>query len=96
MFELGKYTEELHRKIGEEVAREKVDILICYGAASKYVVDQAKKEGMNEQNIYYFEDKNQILDLLKKEVKQGDVLLFKASNGMKFFDLATEIQKFLS
>ena len=31
-----------------------------------------------------------------QSVKQGDVLLFKASNGMKFFDLATEIQKFLS
>ena len=51
---------------------------------------------MNEQNIYYFDDKTKILELLKKEIKQGDVLLFKASNGMKFFDLATEIQNFLS
>lgn len=96
VLELGEYNEELHRKIGEEVAKEEVDILICYGDASRYVVDQAKKEGMNEQNIYYFEDKNQILDLLKKEVKQGDVLLFKASNGMKFFDLATELEKYIS
>ena len=59
-------------------------------------MDQARKEGMDEENIYYFEDKNQILDFLKEEIKKGDVLLFKASNGMRFFDLATEIEKFLS
>ncbi len=96
ILEVGEYNEELHRKVGKEVVNEKVDILICYGKASKYIVDQAKKEGMDEEYIHYFEDKNQILDFLKKEIKTGDVLLFKASNGMRFFDLATEIEKFLS
>ena len=96
ILEVGEYNEELHRKVGKEVVNQKVDILICYGEASKYIVDQARKEGMDEENIYYFEDKNQILDFLKEEIKKGDVLLFKASNGMRFFDLATEIEKFLS
>ena len=96
ILEVGKYDEELHRKVGTEVVKQKIDILVCYGKSAKYIVDQAKNEGMNEQNIYYFDDKTKILELLKKEIKQGDVLLFKASNGMKFFDLATEIQKFLS
>lgn len=96
ILELGEYNEELHRKVGKEVANEKIDILICNGESSKYIVDQAKKEGMNEKNIYYLENRNEILDLLKKEVKQGDVLLFKASNGMKFFDIATGFEKSLN
>ena len=95
ILEVGEYDEELHRKVGTEVVKQKIDILVCYGKSAKYIVDQAKNEGMNEQNIYYFDDKTKILELLKKEIKQGDVLLFKASNGMKFFDLATEIQEFI-
>ena len=95
VLELGEYNEELHRKIGKYVAEEGVDILIYYGEASKYVIDQAIKEGMNPKNIYDVKEKNQIIDLLKQKIKNGDVLLFKASNGMKFFDLATEIQEFI-
>ena len=77
------------------MAEEGVDILIYYGEASKYVNDQAIKDGMNPKNIYDVKEKNQIIDLLKQKIKNGDVLLFKASNGMKFFDLATEIQEFI-
>lgn len=96
ILELGNYSEDLHRKVGMEVVKEGVDILICYGKASKYIVEQAKKEGMKEKNIYYFSEKEEILELLKKEIKRGDVLLFKASNGMKFFDLATELIEYIS
>ena len=96
ILELGNYSEDLHRKVGMEVVKEGVDILICYGKASKYIVEQAKKEGMKEKNIYYFSEKEEILELLKKEIKRGDVLLFKASNAMKFFDLATELVEYIS
>ena len=32
--------------------------------------------------------KTQILEVLKEVVKPGDVVLWKASNGMKFYELA--------
>ena len=31
------------------------------------------------------------IDLLKTIAKQGDIILFKASNGMKFFELANSV-----
>lgn len=34
MFELGKYSKELHKKVGEEVIKNKIDILICSGTNS--------------------------------------------------------------
>ena len=93
MFELGKYSEELHRNVGREVVKNDIDLLICCGENSKFIEEQAKIEGMEESKIYYFEEKTDILDLLKSKMKRGDIILFKASNGMKFFDLATQLEK---
>ena len=91
MFELGNYSEELHRKVAKEVVKNKIDILICAGESAKYIVDQAKQEGM--ENIFYFENKDDILNKLKEITKPGDVILFKASNGMKFFELVENFKK---
>ena len=34
------------------------------------------------------ENKEEILEVLKEVIKPGDVVLMKASNGMKFYELA--------
>ena len=46
---------------------------------------------MNPENIYYLENKENIIDLLEKIAKPKDVILFKASNGMKFYELAERV-----
>ena len=51
---------------------------------------------MNENNIYYFENKEDIIKLLTKIMDKNDVILFKASNGMKFFDLVKELEEEMS
>ena len=88
MFELGEYAEKLHRLVGEEVYKNNIDILVCAGENAKLIADEALKCGMKKENIYYFEDKGNVLEFLKNEVEFGDVVLFKASNGMKFYELA--------
>ena len=91
MFELGKFSEELHRKVGKEVYKRKIDILVCSGKYAKEIAKEAEKEGMPKENIYYFEEKDEIVPFLKKFTKKGDILFFKASNGMKFYRLAEEL-----
>ena len=93
MFELGEYSETMHRKVGAEFVKEKIDILICCGENSKFICEEAKKLGADIQNIKHFEKREDILDFLKNNVKKNDVVLFKASNGMKFFDIANEFIK---
>ena len=92
MFELGEFSEKLHKKVGEEVYQNKIDILICSGKGAKDIVNEAKKLGMNKNNIYYFENKDEIIDFLKNNIKNNDIILFKASNGMRFFELADKIK----
>ena len=46
-----------------------------------------------KSNIFYFEDKNEIQEFIKKIWKKGDAILFKASNGMKFFEIVEKLLK---
>lgn len=93
MLELGEYSQELHEKVGEAVYQNKVDILLCAGKEAKYIAKKAQEMGMEEKNIYYFTDKNKMEEALNKMIKAGDIILLKASNGMKFFDIAERLQK---
>ncbi len=93
MFELGEYAKELHEKVGVEVYKNNIDILICTGQNAKYIANKAKEEGMPEENIYYFEGKENIIQKLKQIMKKDDVILFKASNGMKFFEIVEKIKE---
>ena len=93
ILETGSFAKEIHETVGKIVCENKIDILICSGENAKYIVKSAKENTFNEKNIYYFENKNEIVRLLKEIELPGDVILVKASNGMRFFDIVEEIKK---
>ena len=88
MFELGKYTKELHEKVGKEIVKNKIDVLICSGENSKYIIESVKN---SSTKTIYFENKKQIIEKLQKELKNGDVVLVKASNAMKFYEICQKL-----
>lgn len=85
IFELGGYSENIHRKIGTNI---KCDVLIAIGKDSKYIYEEAQKNGIK---TYYFLTKDEFYKECKNILLKEDVILVKASNGMKF----DEIVKFL-
>ena len=93
VLETGNFAKDLHRKIGEIVFENHIDILICNGENAKYIIQSAKEKGFNKENLYYLGNKEKIMELLHKIVKPEDVILFKASNGMKFFEMAEKLKK---
>ena len=93
ILETGEFAKELHEEIGKSVCENQVDILICNGENAKYMVETAKENGFDENKIYYLENKEKIVELLKQLMQSEDVILFKASNGMRFFDIAEKIEK---
>ncbi len=93
MLELGEYTKELHEKVGEAVVQSKIDILFCAGEKAKYIEEQAKAKGMAKENVYWLENKEKMVDKIKEVAKANDIILLKASNGMRFFEIAEELQK---
>ncbi len=87
MFELGEYTEELHKKVGKEVDKYNIDILITAGKFSKYINEEAQ----NVKEKIHLKDKNEVIEKLKEIQQEGDVILIKASNGMKFYEIVEKI-----
>ena len=91
MFELGEFSNELHKKVGAIIEENKIDILICAGKNAKYIYQGAFDAGKTE-NVYYFEEKDEAFKFLTSHFKTGDAVLFKASNGMKFYDLVEKLK----
>ena len=89
MFELGEYSEELHRKVGKEVVKNNIDMLICAGENAKYIIEEAKKSSKIE--TYFMHNNEEIVENLSQKLKKGDVVLVKASNGMKFFEICQKL-----
>lgn len=83
MLELGDYAREAHRQIGATVVREHISHLVAVGTLARDYVQGALEAGMDEKNTRYFEEAEQAISYLKNFLEPGDVVLFKASRGMK-------------
>ena len=96
MFELGEFSEKLHRKVGTEIYKNNIDKLFLIGENAKFIGNEAEKEGYENKNILYFETREDLAKALIENLKNGDVALIKASNGMKLFEVAEKLKKELS
>ena len=93
MLELGDFSKELHEKVGKEVAKNKIDILITIGTEAKNIAVGAEKEGMSKDKIYEFNNKEDAINKIKELVRNNDAILIKASNAMKFDEITKELSK---
>jgi UDP-N-acetylmuramoyl-tripeptide--D-alanyl-D-alanine ligase len=81
MLELGCMSETLHRELGSYVARAGVNVLVGIRGAAATLVNEARRAGMPESNVYFFEDPDSAGDFLRGWVQPGDAILFKGSRG---------------
>lgn len=91
MLELGEFSKILHEKVGEEVARNNIDILITVGEESKKIAYKANEGGLQREKIHVCADNNEAIKIIKKIAKKGDAILLKASNGLNFQEIFNEI-----
>jgi len=82
MLELGKYTEEEHRKVGNILVNI-VDVLITVGPRSKYIAEEALKNKFKSKNIFSFDSYVDTSEFLKNLVKEGDLILIKGSQKLR-------------
>ncbi len=82
MLELGKHTEDEHRKIGE-IARENANVLLVVGQRAEKIKEGALSAGMQAGAIEQFPNSYSAGDFLKTFVQPGDLVLIKGSQGMR-------------
>lgn len=93
MFELGEFSEEIHRKVGIEVVTHKIDILVTVGKLAKYIAEEAKYLRMPEKNIISLETTEEASEYLNKILQKDDAVLLKAAHGMRFSEILKSISK---
>ena len=93
MLELGEFSEKLHKAVGEEVAKNKIDILITVGTEAKNIAKEAESCGMKKDKIFEFNSNNDVVNFVINNKKDEDCILIKASNGMHFIEIVNELKK---
>lgn len=83
MLELGRETQQMHRDVGQFVATLPLSRLIVCGELGREIAGGARQAGMSDSAIVEMSDATSAAELLKKTVRQGDVVLVKASRGMR-------------
>ena len=76
---LGDLSEETHREIGHVCTQHKMDLLIGYGIAIRYAIEEAAAAGMQ---AHYYADRAEMEAAVRAAVRPGDIVLFKASHGV--------------
>ena len=89
MLELGEYSKELHEKVGEEVAKNNINILITVGDEAKNIAKMAKEK---IQTVIECNTNEEAIEQLNKIKNVNDCILLKASNGMHFGEIFEKIK----
>lgn len=87
IFELGRYGESIHKKIGQNL---KCDVLVTIGKNAKYIFEEALNRDIKS---YYYEEKDNFYKEYKNILLKDDVILIKASNGMKFKEIVNFLKE---
>lgn len=91
ILELDNYGESIHRSIAPIVIANKIDKLFLIGNMAKYIGLEAIKLGYDSNNIQYFSKESDSYQSLEKELKKDDIVLFKASHGMKLDNIVNHL-----
>jgi UDP-N-acetylmuramoyl-tripeptide--D-alanyl-D-alanine ligase len=94
MRELGVSSDRYHREIGELAATSgKLDLLFCVGEQSKFLAESAMKAGFAETNIRWYRDSASAASTVPQELRAGDLVLIKASRGIRLEAVANAISE---
>lgn len=88
MLELGEQSQRLHAGLSEY--SDMADEFYLYGHEMAALRDELSKKGVA---VTHSEDKETLASALLKNIKSGDVILFKGSRGMKMEEIAEKISK---
>ena len=80
MLELGPAGGEMHRAAGQHIAERKIDFLLGVRGLANAMVDGARQAGAQAE---FVEAPEQAGEWLARETRDGDVVLLKASRGVK-------------
>lgn len=91
MLELGSNSAALHQDLGRLIAEKKVDYLITIGDMARHLQQGARAAGLAHNCSWQFDDFGAAVKYIKETIQSGDIILIKASQGLRFEGLVKEL-----
>jgi len=91
MLELGNYSEDGHRLVGEKVAKIGVDEIILVGERARDIGRGAIDNKFNKELIFHFTNPEDAGLFLQDRISENDVVLIKGSQGVRLEKVVKEI-----
>ena len=91
MLELGAASERYHRELGEFAAGCRLDDIICVGAGGATIADAAVAAGHPAERVRHFRDSGTLASHIRRFLRDGDLVLLKASRGVRLEAVAGAI-----
>jgi len=94
MFELGSNSDDYHREVGRFIHNcyvedsSSINELITVGKSSRLIAEEINDTDIK---ISSFDSNSDAASYIKEIIKPGDIIVLKASNGMKFSEIVKEI-----
>jgi UDP-N-acetylmuramoyl-tripeptide--D-alanyl-D-alanine ligase len=92
MLELGEKELEFHHQAGFNVP-DGVDGLVGVGPRTKAFLEGARDAGFNPEDLHHFDKAEQAGEFLKEFIREGDLVLIKASRGIGLDKIVTMLEK---
>ncbi|MDO7905408.1 UDP-N-acetylmuramoyl-tripeptide--D-alanyl-D-alanine ligase [Paenibacillus sp. JX-17] len=92
MLELGSDEESFHEEMGRYLSSGKVDLLFTYGRLGACIAKGARQV-MPDKDIMVFSDKEELTASLMSNLRAGDVVLVKASRGMRLEEVVETLKQ---
>ncbi len=83
MLEIGHFSASEHKKIGEQIARLKINILITVGVRAQCIAEGAISSGMNQDNVFVMRNNEDASKIVSEKIKSGSIILVKGSQGVR-------------
>jgi len=90
MLELGKYSSDEHRRLGKRVG-ETCDVLLTLGVRARGFAEGALANGLSDATVFQYDDVARAGRELQTMLKPGDVVLIKASQGIRAERVVEEV-----
>ncbi|MEK4027084.1 UDP-N-acetylmuramoyl-tripeptide--D-alanyl-D-alanine ligase [Pseudobacillus sp. FSL P4-0506] len=91
MLELGLDEELFHYQVGQTVEGEAIDYLFTLGRLGQFIAAGAKNS-LGEDRIFAFSDKHELIEKLKSIVASGDLIVVKASRGVRLEEVVEALE----
>ncbi|MEZ4195607.1 MAG: UDP-N-acetylmuramoyl-tripeptide--D-alanyl-D-alanine ligase [Candidatus Paceibacterota bacterium] len=92
MLELGRFSAREHERVGE-LASQCVDVLFTLGIRSQRTAQSALSHGLDEAQIFQYDEVERAGKELQNFLKPGDVVLVKGSQGVRAERVVEEVMQ---